>query len=89
MNKVSIAQFDKLEDRAPTYALVGENAAAQLKNFFDASVGLMKVMARDCGHDLLSKFNADDLTTWHREMADLSGVAYGGVAGPTATQEMS
>jgi len=40
----------------------------------------MQVMARACGHDHLSKFNNDDLTTWKREMADLTGVAYGGVA---------
>ena len=60
--------------------LVVEKSAAQLKNFFDASVELMQVMARACGHDHLTKFNADDLTTWRKEMADLSGVAFGGVA---------
>jgi hypothetical protein len=31
-------------------------------------------------HHHLSQFTPDDLTTWKREMADLSGVAYGGVA---------
>ncbi len=60
--------------------LVVEKSARQLANFFEASVELMQVMARACGHDHLSKFNADDLTTWKREMRDLSGVAYGGVA---------
>ena len=40
----------------------------------------MQVMARACGHDHLSQFTRDDLTTWKREMADLSGVAYGGMA---------
>ncbi|WP_317055712.1 glutamate synthase-related protein [Roseovarius rhodophyticola] len=59
--------------------LVIEKSARQLANFFEASVELMQVMARACGHDHLSKFNADDLTTWKRDMADLSGVAYGGV----------
>ena len=59
--------------------LVVENSAIQLKNFFDASVELMQVMARACGHDHLSGFSVEDLTTWKREMADLSGVAYGGV----------
>ncbi len=59
--------------------LLADKSAGQLKNFFDASVELMQVMARACGHDHLSKFNADDLTTWKREMADLSGVAFGGV----------
>ncbi|MEL6978112.1 MAG: glutamate synthase-related protein [Pseudomonadota bacterium] len=60
--------------------LVVEKSAQRLKSFFDASTELMRVMARACGHDHLSKFSAEDLTTWKREMADLSGVAYGGVA---------
>ena len=59
--------------------LVVENSAQQLANFFGASVGLMQVMARACGHDHLSKFTKDDLTTWQENMARLSGVAYGGV----------
>jgi len=37
------------------------------------------VLARACGHDSLTGFTTDDLTTFHREMADLSGVAFGGV----------
>lgn len=59
--------------------LVVEQSAQQLANFFDASVSLMQVMARACGHDQLSKFSVEDLTTWKREMTALSGVAYGGV----------
>ena len=59
--------------------LVVEKSAAQLTNFFKASVELMSVMARACGHDHLSKFSLEDLTTWKKEMADLSGVAYGGL----------
>ncbi|MEM8540384.1 MAG: glutamate synthase-related protein, partial [Pseudomonadota bacterium] len=60
--------------------LQAEKSAKQLANFFEASVELMQVMARACGHDHLSKFNLDDLTTWKQDMAALSGVAYGGVA---------
>ncbi|MEM9474164.1 MAG: glutamate synthase-related protein [Pseudomonadota bacterium] len=60
--------------------LVVEKSARQLANFFEASVELMQVMARACGHDHLSQFNRDDLTTWKKDMAALSGVAYGGVA---------
>lgn len=59
--------------------LQAEKSAKQLANFFGASVELMQVMARACGHDHLSKFNRDDLTTWKQDMAALSGVAYGGV----------
>jgi methylamine---glutamate N-methyltransferase subunit C len=62
--------------------LAVEKSARQLANFFDASVRLMQVMARACGHDHLSKFELHDLTTWKREMAELSGVAYGGVGTP-------
>nr|WP_319383983.1 glutamate synthase-related protein [uncultured Roseibium sp.] len=57
-----------------------EKSARQLTNFFEASVELMQVMARACGYAHLNEFNPDDLTTWKREMSDLSGVAYGGVA---------
>lgn len=59
--------------------LVVEKSANQLKNFFEATTELMQVMARACGHDHLSKFNHDDLTTWKKDMAELSGVTYGGV----------
>lgn len=55
-----------------------DQSATQLNNFFQASVELMQVMARACGHNALSQFNQDDLATWHREMAHLSGVRYSG-----------
>jgi len=60
--------------------IIVETSARQLANFFEASVELMQVMARACGHDHLSKFNADDLTTWKREMSEMSGVAFGGLS---------
>ena len=50
-----------------------------LARFFEASVELMTVVARAAGHRHLSDFNVDDLTTFKRDMADLTGVAYGGV----------
>lgn len=55
-----------------------DKSAEQLKNFFAASVELMQVMARACGHDSVAKFNKEDLATWHRELAYLSGVRYSG-----------
>ncbi|NOY66325.1 MAG: glutamate synthase [Gammaproteobacteria bacterium] len=55
-----------------------EKSSKQLCNFFNASVELMQVMARACGHDDLGKLNKNDLATWHREMSLLSGVAYSG-----------
>ena len=57
-----------------------EKGAEQLNNFFRAATELMQVMARACGHDHLNRFCIDDLTTWDREMAHLTGVAYGGVS---------
>jgi glutamate synthase domain-containing protein 2 len=54
--------------------------AKRLATFFDAAVKLMQVMARACGHDRLSGFRRSGLTTWKREMADLSGIAFGGRA---------
>jgi glutamate synthase domain-containing protein 2 len=55
-----------------------DKSAKKLHNFFSASTELMQVMARACGHDTLKQFNRDDLATWHREMAFLSGVRYSG-----------
>ena len=59
--------------------LDAKKGAKQLCNFLDASRQLMQVMARACGHDNVSKLNLNDLTTWKREMHELSGVPYGGV----------
>ncbi|MCC5850430.1 MAG: CDGSH iron-sulfur domain-containing protein [Verrucomicrobia bacterium] len=53
-------------------------SAKRLNNFFRASVELMQVMARACGHDALCQFNREDLATWNRDMAYLSGVKYSG-----------
>lgn len=60
--------------------LLVEKSANRLKNFFEASTELMKVMARACGHDHLNGFNRDDLITWKEDMTRLSGVAYGGLS---------
>ncbi|MAG96130.1 MAG: glutamate synthase-related protein [Alphaproteobacteria bacterium] len=56
-------------------------AAAGLARFLEASVELMKVMARACGHDRLDALNPADITTWRRQMADLAGIRYAGVGG--------
>ena len=56
-----------------------KEASERLGRFFEASVELMKVMARACGHHHLSQFCRDDLTTWKKDMVDLTGVSYGGI----------
>ena len=59
--------------------LIVEEAARRLERFFRASTELMQVMARACGHSHFNEFCLDDLTTFDRDMACLTGVAYGGV----------
>jgi glutamate synthase domain-containing protein 2 len=54
-------------------------SAIRLHNYLTATVELMQVLARACGHDHLNQFARGDLTTWKRDIAYLSGVAYGGV----------
>jgi len=54
-------------------------AAQRLARFLAASVELMTVLARATGHRHISDFSMDDLTTFHSDMAQLTGVAYGGV----------
>jgi glutamate synthase domain-containing protein 2/nitrite reductase/ring-hydroxylating ferredoxin subunit len=59
--------------------IIVDKSAERLTNFFDASVELMQVMARACGHSHLADFQHSDLTTWKKEMTDISGVAFGGI----------
>jgi hypothetical protein len=46
----------------------------------------MQVLARACGHAHLSQFAIEDLTTWKRDIALLSGVRYAGVTTLDATR---
>ncbi|NNE20183.1 MAG: Rieske 2Fe-2S domain-containing protein [Myxococcales bacterium] len=59
-----------------------EKSARQLDNYFRATVELMKVLARGCGHAHLDQFELRDLTTWKREIADLTGIRFAGVTTP-------
>ena len=56
-------------------------SAKQLQNFFEASNDLIKVIARACGHDHISKFNQLDLSTFDHNMHRLTGINYAGVNG--------
>ena len=60
--------------------LIVEESANRLNNYLSASVELMKVLARACGHDRLGGFTQDDLTTWKKDIAELTGVAYAGIS---------
>jgi methylamine---glutamate N-methyltransferase subunit C len=54
-------------------------AAQRLQRFLHASVELMSVMARACGHHALSGLQKEDLATYNHDMARLAGVRYAGV----------
>ena len=56
-----------------------EVSAQRLNRFLGASVSLMQVLARACGHTHLNQFNSADLTTCERDIAYLTDVKYAGV----------
>ncbi len=56
-----------------------EKSAARLQRYLAATTDLMKILARACGHTHLAHFAIDDLTTYDRALADLTGVPYAGV----------
>ncbi len=59
-----------------------DEAADRLARFLAATVELMTVLARACGHTRLDELCLDDLVTFDRDMAALAGVPYGGVGAP-------
>lgn len=54
-------------------------SAEKLARFFNATTQLMQVMARACGHNSLAKFELNDITTWKKEIAELSGIQFAGI----------
>jgi glutamate synthase domain-containing protein 2/nitrite reductase/ring-hydroxylating ferredoxin subunit len=66
-------QDPRLRARLPAGA-----AAARLHRFLRTTVDLMVVLARACGHRRLAEFELDDLVTFDRDFAYLSGVPYAG-----------
>ncbi|MEL7208003.1 MAG: glutamate synthase-related protein, partial [Actinomycetota bacterium] len=67
-------QRPELRERLPV-----DDAATRLHRFLEATVEMMGVLARACGHTHLRQFCTDDLTTFDRDMAHLTGITYGGV----------
>jgi methylamine---glutamate N-methyltransferase subunit C len=59
--------------------IIIDQSAKQLFNFFEATNELIKVVARACGHDDVSKFNRDDLSTFDYDIHKLTGIPYAGV----------
>ena len=63
--------------------LVVDTSARRLANYLQASVHLMKMLARACGHRHLNQLSTHDLTAWKRDVAELAGVRFAGVGLPT------
>lgn len=59
--------------------IIIHQSAKQLHNFFHASSELMQVVARSCGHDHVSKFNFNDLSTMSYKMHQLTGIPFAGI----------
>jgi glutamate synthase domain-containing protein 2 len=59
--------------------LIVEESARRLDNWFRATTELMQVLARACGHRHLGDFGARDLTTWKKDISELTGVRFGGI----------
>ena len=57
-----------------------DEAAERLARYFTSAVHLMQVVARAAGHRHLKDFSIEDLTSYKTDIAQLTGVAYGGVA---------
>lgn len=67
-------QDPRLRARLPV-----QRAAERLNRYLRSVVELMVLLARACGHRRLADFELDDLVTFDRDFAYLSGVPYAGV----------
>ena len=68
------------QDPALRARLDVDGAAERLTRFLTAANELMTIMARACGHDRLAAFTREDIATWKRELAELAGIPFSGVA---------
>ena len=59
--------------------IIINESAKQLHNYFEATNNLIKVVARACGYNDVSKFNEMDLSTYDFEMHKLTGINYEGI----------
>jgi len=56
-----------------------DESAQGLHRFLMASTQLMQVMARACGHVHLNGFSSHDITTWKKDVAELTGIRFAGI----------
>ena len=59
--------------------LIIDSSAKQLQNYFEATNDLIRVVARSCGYDDVTKFNQEDLSTFNKDMNLLTGINYAGI----------
>ncbi len=62
--------------------LVIDESARRLTRWFEATTELMSILARACGHEALAGLCLDDITTYDRDLAHLTGIPYAGVGAP-------
>jgi glutamate synthase domain-containing protein 2 len=60
--------------------LIVAESAQRLTRYLTATVSLMKVLARACGHAHISDFALRDLCTYKRDLAHLTGIPYAGLS---------
>lgn len=53
-------------------------AAERLARYLAATIELMQVLARACGHDHLNKLRKEDLASWDHRLAQMAGVEWSG-----------
>jgi len=58
--------------------LIIDASAEQLNKFLTSSAELIKVVARSCGYDTITKFKKSDLSTIDIKMQQLTGITYAG-----------
>ncbi|MEP1488335.1 MAG: glutamate synthase-related protein [Algibacter sp.] len=59
--------------------IIIDSSAKQLQNYFEATNDLIRVVARSCGYDDVTKFNHDDLSTYNKDINLLTGINYAGI----------
>lgn len=59
--------------------IIIDESAKQLKNYLEASNELIKVVARSCGYDHFTSFNINDLSTFNKDIHQLTEISYAGI----------
>ncbi|NNM11658.1 MAG: glutamate synthase, partial [Pseudomonadales bacterium] len=55
-----------------------DTGAQRLNTYLSSTVELMQVLARACGHNDLGQIGLDDIATYHKDLAELTGINFSG-----------